>query len=76
MHTSQFHEPAKALRLFAVSPPMGFCKTLIVMPRKKDDFDLALTDISDGKLTVYSQTNGYMNRPIFWPGSTMCFFLK
>jgi hypothetical protein len=38
---------------------------LIVIPRKTYDADLASTGITDEKVTIYSQSKGYTDRPIF-----------
>jgi hypothetical protein len=47
-----------------------------MIPRKTYDIGLAFTGITDNKMAVYFRAKGYPDRFIFWPGSTMYFFLK
>lgn len=51
--------------LACIAADGSYLKPLIVIPRKTYDADLALTGITDEKVTVYSQAKGYTNRPIF-----------
>jgi hypothetical protein len=57
----------------------GSCtKPLIVIPRKTTDVDIFLTGLSEEKVEVYSQTNGYIDRQIFesWLENTFIQELK
>jgi hypothetical protein len=51
----------------------SFLKPLIVVPRKTDDSDLALTGITDEKVAIYSQAKGYTDRPIYMAWLTEIF---